>query len=105
MQQQKLKSADLLGSTNVEGDSDSEGSEVDPAEEFQYSPKTHDLPAHNENEALSECVETVHMNDSLELTSQIGENDNKENLNLLRTDAHKHMDLRDSKNLQYTSQK
>ena len=108
MQHQKLKSIDLLGSTSVEGDSDSEGSELDTAEESQSSPKSHNLTVYHENEApqtpLEGGTESLHLSGHNELTNQNGENENKENENVLKNETYKHTDKCDKNLMQSISQ-
>ena len=83
MQHQKLKSIDLLGPTTMEGDSESEASDLDPTED-QNSPKSHDLsPDLQDDESLPppEGVEIKRQD------AQTGQNDNKENENVSRVDS------------------
>ena len=87
---------DLLGSTSVEGDSESEGSELDPTEEPHSNPKPHDLTDYHENEAPPEGMGPLHLSSHNELTNQSAENENKENENLSKKDAmqaHQHVDI------------
>ena len=99
LQHQKLKSIDLLGSTTMEGDSESEASDLDPTED-QNSPKSHDFSRDlQDDESLlppaPEGQETKRQD------GQTGQNDNKENENVSKVDfpqGSKFFDLGDIKN-------
>ena len=99
LQHQKLKSIDLLGSTTMEGDSESEASDLDPTED-QNSPKSHDFSRDlQDDESLlppaPEGQETKRQD------GQTGQNDNKENENVSKVDSpqgSKFFDLGDIKN-------